>query len=198
MSETPIVHGFAISPRGGPDIIVEGTNRFVREDEFLAYKAWAEAALATTAARARREGIEEAATRCEERAAYFDRTTGSWDRSDSARSYRATATQIRGPKLAATPPEDRQTETKPLERVRHVKRGTEYEVLHEGVQLQVATHKRLLDDWALALVEGDKLVVYRGDDGKLWAREESEFRDGRFAPPPPAIGNLDREGRPHG
>lgn len=66
------------------------------------------------------------------------------------------------------------------ERVRHVKRGTEYEVLHRGVNLQVAVHKRLLDDWALALVEGDKLVVYQGADGKLWAREEAEFRDGRF------------------
>jgi hypothetical protein len=68
------------------------------------------------------------------------------------------------------------------ERVRHVKRGTEYEVLGEA-ELQIATRN---------VFEEDRLVVYRSvADGKIWAREASEFRDGRFetiaaAPPPPA------------
>jgi hypothetical protein len=28
--------------------------------------------------------------------------------------------------------------------------------------------------------EGDPLVVYAGEDGKLWARPQAEFEDGRF------------------
>lgn len=53
----------------------------------------------------------------------------------------------------------------------HVKRGTSYEVL--GVaELQNGNVK--------GLREGARLAVYRGDDGKLWAREEGEFTDGRF------------------
>lgn len=56
------------------------------------------------------------------------------------------------------------------QRWQHVKRGTEYEVI--GLAgLQIATGD---------LVDGSTLVVYRGDDGKLWAREEGEFTDGRF------------------
>lgn len=61
-------------------------------------------------------------------------------------------------------------------RYRHVKRGTVYEVVGEA-ELQTATG---------ALVDGSALVVYRGDDGKLWAREEGEFHDGRFAALSPA------------
>ena len=53
----------------------------------------------------------------------------------------------------------------------HVKRGTEYEII--GVaELQNGNVK--------GLREGASLAVYRGDDGKLWAREEGEFSDGRF------------------
>lgn len=68
------------------------------------------------------------------------------------------------------------------ERVRHVKRGTEYDVLHRGVSLQVALDRLLPNgrEWSKALIEGDRLVIYQGKDGKLWAREESEFDDGRF------------------
>ncbi len=56
------------------------------------------------------------------------------------------------------------------ERVRHRQHGTEYEVL--GVaELQIAY---------APVMEGSKLVVYRGEDGRLWAREVGEFRDGRF------------------
>lgn len=53
----------------------------------------------------------------------------------------------------------------------HVKRGTSYEVLGRA-ELQNGNVK--------GLREGVTLVVYRGDDGKLWAREEGEFTDGRF------------------
>lgn len=68
------------------------------------------------------------------------------------------------------------------ERVRHLQRGTEYEVL--GVaELQIAS---------APVTEGSKLAIYRGEDGRLWAREVGEFRDGRFetitpAPDPKSI-----------
>lgn len=52
----------------------------------------------------------------------------------------------------------------------HKKRGTVYEVIGEA-ELQCATHDPS---------EGDELVIYRGDDGKLWARMRDEFHDGRF------------------
>lgn len=53
---------------------------------------------------------------------------------------------------------------------RHVKRGTIYtEVVR--AELQIA---------AIDVVEGSSMVVYRGEDGKLWVREETEFEDGRF------------------
>jgi hypothetical protein len=52
---------------------------------------------------------------------------------------------------------------------RHKRRGTSYEVVGMA-ELQMTTD----------LVDGSELVVYRGDDGKLWAREYGEFTDGRF------------------
>lgn len=53
---------------------------------------------------------------------------------------------------------------------RRVKRGTIYtEVVR--AELQIAT---------IDVVEGSSMVVYRGEDGKLWVREETEFEDGRF------------------
>ena len=57
-----------------------------------------------------------------------------------------------------------------VERYRHKKRGTVYEVIGSA-ELQVA---------GLAPDEGDHLAVYRGEDGKLWARPYDEFHDGRF------------------
>lgn len=55
-------------------------------------------------------------------------------------------------------------------RVRHLKRGTEYEVL--GRASVQASHP---------IQEGDTVVVYRGEaDGALWARPADEFEDGRF------------------
>lgn len=68
-----------------------------------------------------------------------------------------------------------------LERVRHVKRGTEYEVLGEA-EAQVsydrigAAHRVGRPLW-----DECRLTVYRcAETGKLWARFTDEFRDGRF------------------
>jgi len=55
-------------------------------------------------------------------------------------------------------------------RVRHKKRGTEYEVLGEA-DLQTETPLR---DYAV-------VVVYRDPtNGRLWVRPVGEFNDGRF------------------
>lgn len=56
-------------------------------------------------------------------------------------------------------------------RYRHKKRGTEYEVIAVA-ELQCAS--------GLNPSEGDGLMIYRGDDGKVWARIADEFHDGRF------------------
>ncbi|WP_246696013.1 hypothetical protein, partial [Methylorubrum populi] len=75
-------------------------------------------------------------------------------------------------------------------RVRHVKRGTEYEVLGEAeaqISKQDQTTVRVCGHHARVLHEEDRLVVYRSvADGKLWCRFTDEFRDGRFVPAPPA------------
>ncbi|CAO4137206.1 hypothetical protein OFEAOIEE_LOCUS4974 [Methylorubrum extorquens] len=80
-------------------------------------------------------------------------------------------------------------ETQGAERVRHVKRGTEYEVVGEA-EAQVATQDyqsaKVCGEGRRILREGQTLTVYRGSDGKLWCRFTDEFRDGRFEPTPPA------------
>ena len=54
---------------------------------------------------------------------------------------------------------------------KHKKRGTVYEeVGRAGFQ---CSDIESLDD-------NDVMVVYRGDDGRLWVRPEWEFLDGRF------------------
>jgi len=60
----------------------------------------------------------------------------------------------------------------PLPRVRHLKRGTEYDVISEEAELQTDRD----------LVDGDLMTVYRGDAGRLWVRHVEEFSDGRFVP----------------
>lgn len=56
-------------------------------------------------------------------------------------------------------------------RMRHAKRGTTYELIGvASVQSDSAIH------------EDDQLMVYRGEDGVLWARLLAEFGDGRFVP----------------
>lgn len=57
----------------------------------------------------------------------------------------------------------------PARRVRHKKRGTEYDVMARG-ELQMAED----------LVDGAELFAYRGDDGRWWFRRVEEFEDGRF------------------
>lgn len=54
-------------------------------------------------------------------------------------------------------------------RVRHKKRGTVYAVLGHA---RLQTNSPLPDDATL--------ILYRGEDGQIWAREISEFEDGRF------------------
>ena len=53
---------------------------------------------------------------------------------------------------------------------RHKKRGTTYTVIARA---------SLQDAGGLAR-EGCELVVYRGEDGAVWARPAAEFLDGRF------------------
>lgn len=53
--------------------------------------------------------------------------------------------------------------------VKHLKRGTEYKVLGYA-ELQSG----------FPVEEGQRLVVYCGDDGKMWVRPAQEFHDGRF------------------
>lgn len=59
-----------------------------------------------------------------------------------------------------------------IERVRHRKRGTCYSVVTRCALLQSAE----------PIGEAAVLVIYKGDDGRFWARPESEFDDGRFEP----------------
>ncbi|MFC6627319.1 hypothetical protein [Sphingomonas yabuuchiae] len=58
---------------------------------------------------------------------------------------------------------------------RHVKRGTVYQVIGTA-ELQAGQPQ----------LEHAELVIYRGEDGKLWARNSGEFHDGRFVPATPA------------
>lgn len=88
----------------------------------------------------------------------------------------------------------------PLERVRHVKRGAEYEVLGEA-EVQIATrctcpdgpgngvlpNSAIIREARPGYYAGDLLTVYRCvETGKLWCRFTDEFRDGRFVPASPA------------
>ncbi|MCV9963808.1 hypothetical protein OIU34_18180 [Pararhizobium sp. BT-229] len=55
-------------------------------------------------------------------------------------------------------------------RVRHRKRGSDYDIMNEAVSVQCAE----------PIKEGDVLCVYVEEDGKGWARPRGEFNDGRF------------------
>lgn len=58
-----------------------------------------------------------------------------------------------------------------MSRWKHLKRGTEYELLGVGC-LQVGP---------APLRDMEEVAIYRGDDGHLWVRPSDEFMDGRFA-----------------
>ena len=67
---------------------------------------------------------------------------------------------------------------------RHVKRGGEYMLLGIG--------KVQCDWWQITSagnrypVDMHEVVIYRGEDGKLWVRPREEFEDGRFEALPAA------------
>ena len=61
----------------------------------------------------------------------------------------------------------------PFRCFRHVRRGTSYIEIGRG---------EVQSD--MPIREGDDLVVYLGEDGKLWLRPTAEFDDGRFEPLP--------------
>lgn len=56
--------------------------------------------------------------------------------------------------------------------VRHLKRGSVHGVLTERASVQSDT----------PIVEGDEVVVYIGEEGRVWIRPPAEFDDGRFVP----------------
>lgn len=63
-----------------------------------------------------------------------------------------------------------QADAAPVATYRHKKRGTLYTVLGVGT-LQCSANE---------LLDNQPIVVYRGEDGELWARGVAEFHDGRF------------------
>lgn len=73
--------------------------------------------------------------------------------------------------LAAQPPTDGGWE--PTHR--HVKRGSDYQAMGTA-HVQISTDDPIQED--------DVLMIYRDKAGQLWARRDSEFFDGRFAPLP--------------
>lgn len=54
---------------------------------------------------------------------------------------------------------------------RHKKRGTEYTEIGRGI-FQIAAETSIADE--------EPVVIYRGDDNRLWVRPVAEFEDGRF------------------
>ena len=81
-----------------------------------------------------------------------------------------------------------QAAVKPLERVRHNKRGTTYEVIGTGKMQSEHWWERNPNRGQATFGECDQLVdmrevvIYRSEsDGILWVRPVEEFNDGRFS-----------------
>ena len=148
-------------------------------------------ALATAVARSRREALEEAAGIAESQIDQPDPYSSNAElaRADTLNAgLRALASDLRA--LAATPPEARQTETgwKPME------------TAHKDGRTILACRDNGCG-WGFHLVRWQS-----GKRGYPWqsATDDNAFPEGRLGywqpvdPPPPAIGNLEGEGRSHG
>jgi hypothetical protein len=86
------------------------------------------------------------------------------------------------------------------ERVRHVKRGTEYEVIGEA-EAQVSEGMQIYGrPGAVRFIsDGAFLTVFRCENtGKLWCRFTDEFRDGRFETIAPASVPVNSEAEREG
>lgn len=96
-----------------------------------------------------------------------------WAYNHLARGYAVSLTVREVKRLIArltTPyPGKSEPDTPAPARYRHKKRGTLYDIVGTA-ELQAEQPQ----------AEHAKLVIYRGDDGKLWARNSAEFHDGRF------------------
>lgn len=67
---------------------------------------------------------------------------------------------------------------------RHKKRGSTYRVIGEAeAQVSKGGWKFPTKDgiqYVRPIQDGDRITIYQGEDGKLWARFTDEFNDGRF------------------
>ncbi len=89
-------------------------------------------------------------------------------------------------------------EAQGLERVRHVKRGTEYEVLHRGVELQVATPSAAYGA-EYVLPEGATLVIYQAKTVIFGLARKASSTMVASCPPrrPPPVREGAEMGGPH-
>lgn len=168
------------------------------------------AALAEAKAQARRDAFEVAAQEAKHQARAM-RMAGIPSEINDIRANAVMTVALALEVLATAPAETEKPETgeAKLERVRHLKRGTEYEVLGEAeVQVATGSHKIWLkgadtsSEYAAIPArlahDGEEITVYRDPkSGKLWCRFTDEFRDGRFetiTPPQPTATNTLEDG----